>query len=70
MGQDDHRCEWRDKAESLEDRLAQTNAELSAAKETLASIQGTLEKLQRHVFGKRSEKITPLVTALRDPARS
>ncbi len=70
MGGGDHHCEWRDKAESLEARLAQTNTELTEAKETLIAMQGTLEKLQRHVFGKRSEKITPLATALRDPARA
>jgi transposase len=38
--------------------------------EQITQIQGTVEKLQRHVFGKRSEKITPLEEALRDPARA
>jgi transposase len=33
-------------------------------------VKSTVEKLQRHVFGKRSEKITPLATAIRDPARA
>jgi hypothetical protein len=63
MGSGDHRCEWRDKAEKLE-------AELRDVRGELASMHGTLEKLQRHVFGKRSEKITPLATAIRDPARA
>lgn len=63
MGDGEHRCEWRDKAEKLE-------AEVRDLRGELASMQGTLEKLQRHVFGKRSEKITPLATALRDPARA
>jgi transposase len=44
-------------------QIAEQNAQLS-------QIQGTVEKLQRHVFGKRSEKITPLEKALRDPERA
>ncbi len=40
MGGEDHRCEWRDRAEALEARLAQ--------------VEATLEKLQRHQFGARS----------------
>jgi transposase len=63
MGGDDHRCQWRERAETLA-------AELRDVRGELASMKGTLEKLQRHVFGKRSEKITPLSTALRDPARA
>jgi transposase len=51
MGGDDHRCEWRDKAEALESRLAQ--------------VEATLAKLQRHHFGKRSEKMPPVDEALR-----
>jgi transposase len=70
MGGGEHRCEWRDQVESLTAQLAQTNSELGAAKETLAAMQGTLEKLQRHVFGKRSEKMPPVAEALRDPARA
>jgi len=56
MGGDDHRCEWREKAEALEARLAQ--------------VEATLEKLQRHQFGKRSEKMPPIREAIRDPARA
>ena len=41
MGGEDHRCEWRDKAEKLE-------AELRDVRGEMASMQGTLEKLQRH----------------------
>jgi transposase len=52
MGGDDHRCEWRDKAEALESRLAQ--------------VEAALAKLQRHRFGKRSEKMPPVDEALRD----
>lgn len=33
-------------------------------------MKGTLEKLQRHAFEWRAENITPLATALRDPARA
>jgi transposase len=56
MGGDDHRCEWRERAETLEARLAQ--------------IEATLEKLQRHQFGARSEKMPPVSEAIRDPARA
>jgi transposase len=56
MGGDDHRCEWRERAEALEARLAQ--------------IEATLEKLQRHQFGPRSEKMQPVAEAIRDPARA
>jgi transposase len=63
MGGEDHRCEWRDKAEKLE-------AEVRDLRGEVASMQGTLEKLQRHVFGKRSEKMPPVATAIRDPERA
>jgi transposase len=56
MGGDDHRCEWRGRAEALEARLAQ--------------VEATLEKLQRYQFGARSEKMQPLAEAIRDPARA
>jgi transposase len=58
MGGDEHRCEWRDKAESLE-------AEVAGLRATVVAMEGTLSKLQRHVFGKRSEKIPPVAEALR-----
>src|SRR5512138_164983 len=55
----------------LKDELLAQQAEVIAKQgEQIAQIQGTVEKLQRHVFGKRSEKITPLEKALRDPARA
>jgi transposase len=63
MGGDDHRCEWRDKAEKLE-------AELRDVRGELASMQGTLEKLQRHVFGQRTEKMPSVAKQIRDPARA
>ena len=98
MGGGDHRCEWRDKAESLEAQLSATTAELTETtaqlsgvtteladaratiaeqSETLskltdqfAAVKATVEKLQRHVFGKRSEKMPPVAEAIRDPARA
>src|SRR5690349_7522313 len=48
---DEHHCEWRDKAEALEDRVA-----------TLEALVG---KLQRHTFGQRSEKMPPIEDELR-----
>jgi transposase len=35
-----------------------------------AAMHGTLEKLQRHVFGRRSEKMPSVAEAIRDPARA
>jgi transposase len=73
MGGSDHRCEWRERAEALADELAQTRAEMAEQGEKLASVVTTLEKLQRHVFGKRSEKIPRVADELKagtppDPA--
>jgi transposase len=63
MGGEDHRCEWREKAEKLE-------AEVRDLRGELTSVQDTLEKLQRHVFGKRSEKMPRVADAIRDPDRA
>jgi transposase len=84
MGSGDHHCEWREEAESLAIQFdaaqktiaaqAQTikaqSESLATLSEQFASVKATVEKLQRHVFGTRSEKITPLATAIRDPARA
>ena len=63
MGGEEHRCEWRDRAEALE-------AELRDVRQQFAAMQGTLEKLQRHVFGQRSEKIPSVAKEIRDPERA
>jgi len=47
----EHRCEWREKAESLEARVAE--------------LEQTVAKFQRHLFGKRSEKMPSVATELR-----
>jgi transposase len=91
MGGEDHRCEWRDKAERLAAELARVARSMEAAEalirsqteairtrdetlakmgEQLASVQSTVEKLQRHVFGKRSEKMPSVAAAIRDPDRA
>jgi transposase len=62
MGGEDHRCEWREKADKLE-------AEVRDLRGELASMAGTLEKLQRHVFGTRS-KMPRVADAIRDPDRA
>ena len=74
---DEHRCEYRDQVEALGAELATLRAENAALHETVgelqaatAEMQGTLEKLQRHAFGQRSEKITPVSAAIRDPAHA
>jgi hypothetical protein len=38
--------------------------------ERVTSLQGTVDKLQRHVFGKRSEKMPRVADAIRDPERA
>jgi transposase len=38
--------------------------------EQLTQIQATVDKLQRHVFGKRSEKMPRVADAIRDPERA
>ncbi|HET7549228.1 MAG TPA: IS66 family transposase [Usitatibacter sp.] len=48
---EDHACAWRDEAEALRDQVA--------------TLQAQLEKLSRHVFGRRSEKVTPISEELR-----
>ncbi len=70
MGGDDHRCEWRDRAEDLQVQLDQANATIATTSEKLTAVEGALEKLQRHVFGQRSEKMPPVAEAIRDPARA
>jgi transposase len=69
MGSGDHRCEWRERAEGLAVELGTAHTEIAAMKEQMAAMGATLEKLQRHVFGKRSEKMPPVAEAIRDPAR-
>jgi transposase len=84
MGSGDHRCEWREKAESLAVQLDAAHKTISAQAQTIqqqgeslsklteqfTSVQATVEKLQRHVFGKRSEKMPPVAEAIRDPDRA
>ncbi len=65
MGGDDHRCEWRERAEKLEAELAAAHATIAELKGQLAQLQGVVEKLQRHVFGQRSEKMPPVAQELR-----
>jgi len=65
MGGDDHRCEWRERAEKLEVELAAAHATIAELKGQLAQLQDVVEKLQRHVFGQRSEKMPPVAEELR-----
>ena len=72
---EEHHCEWRERAERLESELVtaqttiseQTEA-LAKQSEEIAAVRATVEKLQRHVFGKRSEKMPRVAEELRDPA--
>jgi transposase len=57
-----HQCEWRDEATRL-------RSELDRVQEEQVSLQAQLEKLQRHVFGKRSEKMPTVADELRRKGR-
>jgi transposase len=84
MGGEDHRCEWRERAEDLAAQLDAAHTTISAQAQVIekqaeslsklteqfTSVQATVEKLQRHVFGKRSEKMPSVATAIRDPERA
>lgn len=84
MGGDDHRCAWREEVEGLradvayaaqaleaaEATVAQLQEQLRLKDEALPSVQATLEKLQRHVFGQRSERMPSVKHEIRDPARA
>jgi len=70
MGGDDHRCQWRDRAEALAVEVGKLEAEVADVRGQLVSMQGTLEKLQRHVFGRRSEKMPRISDELRDPSQA
>ena len=65
-GSEDHECAWREEAERLESELARVREEQDTLRAQLAA-------LQRHIFGKRSEKMPPIAEELRserpvDPA--
>jgi transposase len=65
MGGGDHQCEWREMAESLGAELGTASSSLAAMTERVAALEATLTKLQRHVFGQRSEKMPPVKEELR-----
>jgi transposase len=62
---EDHTCAWRDEAEVLRVRLSAAEAVTAQQTALIAGMQGQLEKLTRHVFGTRSEKVTPVAEELR-----
>jgi transposase len=55
---EDHDCAWRNEAERLE-------GELVRIKDQQETLRAQLAALQRHVFGKRSEKMPPVSEELR-----
>ena len=67
MSSDEHRCEWREKAEKLEAEVAKLEAEVGQLEtqvgqmgkqlERVGQLEQTVASLQRHIFGKRSEKM-------------
>lgn len=59
----DHHCPWREEAEELKAEVGRIGGELDVLK-------GQLAALQRHVFGKKTERLPPVATELRaDAAR-
>jgi hypothetical protein len=67
---DEHRCEWRDRAEALQIELDQANVVIASLTEKLTAVEGTLEKLQRHVLGQLSEKMPSVAKAIQGPAHA
>jgi transposase len=65
MGGGDHRCEWTERAEKLEAELAVAHATIAELKGQLTQLQDVVGKLQKHVFGQRSEKMPPVAQELR-----
>jgi transposase len=65
MGGDDHRCEWTERAEKLEAELAVAHATIVELTGQLGHLHDAVGKLQRHVFGQRSEKMPPVAQELR-----
>lgn len=53
-----HRCEWRTEAEDL-------RGENASLQERLGTLEQQFAALQRHVFGTRSEKVTPIAEEVR-----
>ena len=70
MRGDDHRCEWRERAEGLQVQLDRANATIATLIQKLTAVESTVEKLQRHAFGQHSEKMPPVAEAIRDPAKA
>lgn len=56
---DDHRCAWRDEAESLRGKVDDLEGKLTA-------VMAAMEALERRVLGPKSEKITPTDQELRN----
>jgi len=55
---EEHRCEWRTRAEALE-------SEIAALKESLGGIQHEMETMKRRLLGPKSEKLPPIIKELR-----
>jgi transposase len=65
MGGGDHDCEWRGQAESLKAELDVAHSAIAKMGEQMAAMEATLGKLQRQVYGRRSEKMPPVKEELR-----
>jgi transposase len=65
MGCGDHDCEWRGQAETLKAELDVAHSAIAKMGEQMAAMEATLGKLQRQVYGKRSEKMPPVKEELR-----
>lgn len=55
---------------TMQTQVRDSTAAVVSMSEQMAAMKGTVEKLQRHVFGQRSEKIPPLASEIRDPERA
>jgi len=63
----EHRCEWREKAEQLEAEVTVLETQVGQMEKQLGRVgelEQTVASLQRHIFGKRSEKMPPVTSEL------
>jgi transposase len=63
----EHRCEWREKAEKLEAEVTALETQVGQMEtqlERVARLEQTVASLQRHIFGKRSEKMPSVASEL------
>src|SRR5262245_24447354 len=59
-----HDCEWRARAEVLEQRAERAEAQVAELTESFARMQHEMETLTRRLLGSKSEKLPPVTKEL------